>query len=223
MNPIRDRLRIKIGASILAADFTNLARDIHRIEKAGIDFFHIDIMDGNFVPNITIGPDILKGIRQLTCLPLDVHLMIKKPLDWIDRFIIAGADELTLHIETVSSSSYRAEFDRLKSKAIKLGISLNPRTPLVRIRPLLNKVDFVLVMSVNPGFGGQRFINTALSKIRSLRRIYNGDIAVDGGINDITAKQVIKAGANILDCGTYIFKSRSPKQTIQKLRDYYLT
>jgi ribulose-phosphate 3-epimerase len=213
-------MKTKIGASILAADFAHLDKEIRRIEKAGIDFFHIDIMDGHFVPNITIGPNILRDIHKATSLPLDVHLMIKKPLSWVNRFIAAGADKLTLHIETISPSAYRKQASRLKSKDIKLGISLNPGTPLRRIKPLLNIVDFVLVMTVNPGFGGQKFIAQVLPKIRALRKIYNGDIAVDGGINNLTARRVIKAGANILACGTYIFQSRHPEKVIQQLKDF---
>jgi ribulose-phosphate 3-epimerase len=210
---------IKIGASILAADFAHLDREMLRIEKAGIDFFHIDIMDGHFVPNITIGPDILGNIRRVSSIPLDVHLMIKNPLKWTNRFIAAGADMLSLHIETVSSSAYFRCVRRIKSKGIKLGISLNPGTPLKRIEALLDKVDFVLVMTVNPGFGGQGFISSVLTKIKALRKIYKGDIAVDGGINELTAKRVIKAGANILACGTYIFRARHPRQAIEKLKD----
>ena len=212
-------MNIKIGASILAANFSHLDKEVRRIERAGIDFFHIDIMDGHFVPNITIGPDILRDIRQVSSLPLDVHLMIENPLNWVDRFIAAGADKLTLHIETVSALAFRKQTKYLRSKGIKLGISLNPDTPSSRIKPLLNTVDFVLVMTVNPGFGGQKFIDQALPKIKTLRKIYDRDIAVDGGINNLTAKRVIEAGANILACGTYIFKSRHPKQTIHKLRD----
>ncbi len=210
-------MKTKIGASILAADFAHLDEEILRIEKAGIDFLHIDIMDGHFVPNITIGPDILRDIHRVTSLPLDVHLMIEKPLGWVDRFIAAGADKITLHIETINPSTYRKQVRRLKSKDVKLGISLNPDTALRRIKPLLNMVDFVLVMTVNPGFGGQKFIAKVLPKIRALRKIYNGDIAVDGGINNLTAKRVIEAGANILACGTYIFQSRHPKKVIRKL------
>jgi len=211
-------MEIKIGASILAADFAHLNREIHRIEKADVDFFHIDIMDGHFVPNITIGPDILRDIRKLSKLPLDVHLMIEKPLVWVNRFIAAGADKLTLHIETVSHLAFRKEASRLKSRGIKLGISLNPDTALARIKSLLDIADFVLVMSVNPGFGGQKFMAQVIPKIKALRKIYSNDIAVDGGIDNLTAKRVVKAGANVLDCGTYIFKSRHPKQVIQELR-----
>ena len=212
-------MELKIGASILTADFARLDKEIFRIQKAGIDFFHIDIMDGHFVPNITIGPDILKDIHQVTRVPLDVHLMINEPLSWVNRFIAAGADKLTLHIETISPLTCRRNARLLKSKGIKLGISLNPGTPLKKIMPLLNIIDFVLVMTVNPGFGGQKFIASVLPKIKALREIYNGDIAVDGGIDNLTAKRVVKAGANILACGTYIFKSRYPKQAIQRLRD----
>ena len=210
---------IRIGASILAADFAHLDKEISRIEKAGIDFFHIDIMDGHFVPNITIGPAILRDIRKLSKLPLDVHLMIEKPLNWVDRFIEAGADILSLHIETVNPSVYIRQASRLKSKGVELGIALNPDTPLSRIKAFLDIVDFVLVMTVNPGFGGQEFIERALRKIKSLRKIYKGDIAVDGGINKFNAKRVSRAGANVLSSGTYIFKSKCPKDAIRGLRD----
>ena len=212
-------MNIRIGASILAADFTHLDKEIARIERAGVDFFHIDIMDGHFVPNITIGPGILKAIRNITTLPLDVHLMIEKPFGLVNRFIDAGADMITLHIETIRPSVYQQQAKRLKSKGIKLGISLNPDTPLARIKTLLDIVDFVLVMTVNPGFGGQKFITQALPKIKALRRIYAGNIAVDGGINGLTGKRVVEAGANTLACGTYIFKSRHPKEVIQRLKD----
>ncbi len=208
---------IKIGASILAADFSCLDKEMRRIEKAGIDFFHVDIMDGRFVPNITIGPGVVKDIRKVTKLPLDVHLMIERPLNWAGRFIEAGADCLALHIETISPSALRKQARRIKRKGVKLGVCLNPSTPLARIKGLLDLVDFVLVMTVNPGFGGQKFIYSVLDKIEALRVIYRGDIAVDGGITDITARKVIGAGANILACGTYIFKARDPKAAIRKL------
>ncbi|MFH1678956.1 MAG: ribulose-phosphate 3-epimerase [Candidatus Omnitrophota bacterium] len=211
-------MNIKIGASILSADFAKLGEEIRRIESAGIDLFHIDIMDGHFVPNITIGPGVLRDMRRVTKLPLDVHLMIEKPLDWAEQFISAGADMLTVHIEAINPPAYRRAARRLKSRGIKSGISLNPATPLARIEGLLDIVDFVLVMSVNPGFGGQKFIASALDKIKALRKIYNGDISVDGGINNLTAEKAIKAGANILACGTYLFNSKDAKETIGRIR-----
>jgi len=211
-------MNIKIGASILAADFAYLDREIQRIEKAGVDFFHIDIMDGHFIPNITIGPGVLEDIRKLSKLPLDVHLMIEQPFTWVDRFITAGADMLTLHIETINPSAYLKCVRRLRPKGIKFGVSLNPNTPLKRVETLLNMVDLVLVMTVSPGFGGQKFIARVLPKIKALRKIYKGDIAVDGGINNLTARRVVKAGANILSCGTYIFRSAYPKEAIRRLR-----
>lgn len=210
-------MSVKIGASILAADFSRLDKEICRVEKAGVDFFHIDIMDGHFVPNITIGPGVVKNIRKVTGLALEAHLMIERPLYWADRFIDAGADMLTLHIETLSPSAFRKQAGRIKARGVELGISLNPGTPLSRIKGLLDTVDLVLVMTVNPGFSGQRFIRGVVPKIKSLRKIYGGDIAVDGGINDLTGREVIKAGANILACGTYIFKARDPKAAIRKL------
>ncbi len=212
-------MNIKVGASILAADFTSLKEQMQKVERAGIDFFHIDIMDGHFVPNITIGPDILSYIRKISSLPLDVHLMIEDPLKWVEKFIAAGADKITLHIETISASAFRREVNRIKSKGIEWGVSLNPATSLGRIKALINIVDFVLVMTVNPGFGGQKFIKKVLPKIRALRNIYIGVIAVDGGINSLTAKEVIKAGANIFACGSYIFKASDPKNIIQELRE----
>lgn len=209
---------IKVGASILAADCSCLCKEIRRIENAGIDFFHLDIMDGHFVPNITVGPAVVADIRKVTKLPLDVHLMIENPFNWVDKFIASGADMLTLHIETIKPRIFRQKARRLRSKGIKLGISLNPNTPLSRIQSLLGILDFVLVMTVYPGFGGQNFMASVLPKVKALRKIYNKDIAVDGGINDAAARKVITAGANILNCGTYIFKSPNPGKTIRRLK-----
>jgi len=212
------KLKIKIAPSVLSADFSCLAREIHRIESAGADMLHIDVMDGNFVPNITIGPVVIKDIRKITKLPLDVHLMIKRPELLIDNFIAAGSDMITLHIETINASSFRLQAARLKKKNIKVGISLNPATPLSKIKDLLSIVDFVLVMSVNPGFPGQKFIASVLPKIKHLRAIFKGDISVDGGINQDTARQVVRAGANVLAAGSYIFKAKNYHQVIRGLK-----
>jgi len=212
-------LTIKIAPSILSANFSCLAKEIKKVETAGADMLHIDVMDGHFVPNITIGPAVVKYINKVTKLPLDVHLMIEKPEKFIDDFVAAGSDMITVHIETISKSKLRIQKSKLKRKGIKLGISLNPATPLTKIKSVLNLVDFVLVMSVNPGFGGQAFIPETVSKIRKLRSIYDGDIAVDGGINENNAKQVIKSGANILAAGSYIFGAKNVRIAIERIRN----
>ncbi len=218
MNSRKHNPCILVGVSILAADFSCLGSQMRQIKKAGIDFFHVDVMDGHFVPNITIGPGVVKDIRKVTSLPLDVHLMTRRPFEWTDQFVKAGADMITVHIETVNLSRCRKEAKKLKSKGVKFGVSLNPATPLTKIKPVLDCVDFVLIMSVNPGFGGQKFKAAVLSKITALRKIYNGDIAVDGGVNNLTGAQAVAAGANILACGTYIFKASNPKKTILELK-----
>jgi ribulose-phosphate 3-epimerase len=209
---------IKVAPSILSADFSCLDNEIRKIESAGADMLHIDVMDGHFVPNITIGPVVLKGIRRITKLPLDVHLMIEDPEKFIDNFVAAGSDMITLHIETVSSSKFKVQSSKLKKRGVKLGISLNPNTPLVRIRSALKYVDFVLIMSVYPGFAGQKFIPEAIAKIKSLRAIFKRDIAVDGGINKNAAKEAIRAGANVLVAGSYIFKAKNYDKVIRGLK-----
>ncbi|MBI3991120.1 MAG: ribulose-phosphate 3-epimerase [Candidatus Omnitrophica bacterium] len=212
-------MKIKIAPSILSADFSCLDREIKKVESAGADMLHIDIMDGHFVPNITIGPVVVKCIRKATKLPLDVHLMIECPGNFIDEFIKAGSDMITVHIETINPKRYTLYAKRLKSKGIKAGISLNPSTPLSKIKPLLGIVDFVLIMSVNPGFSGQAFIPEVLPKIKELRSIFGGDISVDGGVNDKVAGSIIKAGANILAAGSYIFGAIDTKSAIERIRN----
>jgi len=211
-------MKIKVAPSILSADFSCLEREIKSVEAAGADMIHVDVMDGHFVPNITIGPVVVKYIGRVTKLPLDVHLMIENPVKYVDAFLAAGSDMITVHIETISLARLKQLAAALKKKKIKLGISLNPATPLSKIKKTLKIVDFVLVMSVNPGFGGQAFIAGVVPKVRQLRAIYDGDISVDGGINDKTAKMVIKAGANILAAGSYIFSSRNRRKAIEKIR-----
>jgi ribulose-phosphate 3-epimerase len=211
-------MKILIGASILSADFSTLKSEIKRVEAAGVDMLHVDIMDGHFVPNITIGPAVVSDIRKCTGLPLDVHLMIKDPFFYADRFIEAGADKITFHIETVTAAQVKNKAKTLKAKGAQLGVSLNPSTPLAKIKGVLGVVDFVLVMTVNPGFGGQKFIPQVLPKIRKLRSVFSGDISVDGGINGDNAKSIIEAGANILAAGTYIFKAKDTREAIRRLR-----
>ncbi len=211
-------MKIKIAASILSADFSCLAAELKKVKRAGADLIHVDVMDGHFVPNITIGPVVVKYMRKATSLPLDVHLMIENPAKYIGAFVNAGSDMITVHIETVTLKELAAIARGLKKSGVKLGISLNPATPLSKIKKALPLVDFVLVMSVNPGFGGQAFIPQALKKIKQLRAIFKKDIAVDGGINNITAKLVKNAGANVLAAGSYIFGAKNTKQAINSLR-----
>ncbi len=211
-------MRIKIAPSILSADFSCLAAELKKVKRAGADLIHVDVMDGHFVPNITIGPVVVKYMRKATSLPLDVHLMIENPAKYIGAFVNAGSDMITVHIETVTLKELAAIARGLRKSGVKLGISLNPATPLSKIKKALPLVDFVLVMSVNPGFGGQAFIPQALKKIKQLRAIFKKDIAVDGGINNITAKLVKNAGANVLAAGSYIFGAKNTKQAINSLR-----
>lgn len=212
-------MKIRVAPSILSADFGCLGSEIEKIEAAGADMLHIDVMDGRFVPNITIGPVVVGYIRRLTRLPLDVHLMIENPGRFIGAFVDAGSDMLTVHIEAVTKAEIKKQKAKLSRKKIKLGVSLNPRTPLARIKGILGLADFVLVMSVNPGFSGQAFIPQALSRIRQLRAIYKGDIAVDGGINEKTARLAVKAGANILAAGSYVFGAKDARLAIERIRN----
>ena len=212
-------MRIKVSPSILSADFSCLDKEIRKVEDAGADMLHVDVMDGHFVPNITIGPVVVKHIRKITKLPLDVHLMIERPQNFIDEFVSAGSDMITVHIETISKDKIKLLKAKLKARGIKLGISLNPDTSLSKIKGILDLVDFVLVMSVNPGFSGQSFIPKAVTKIKELRDVFKKDIAVDGGINDETAKLTIKAGANILAAGSYIFGAKDVKSAIERIRN----
>jgi len=211
--------KIKIAPSILSADFSCLDREIKKVETAGCDMLHIDVMDGHFVPNITIGPVVVKYIRKVTKLPLDVHLMIEHPQNYIDDFISAGSDMITVHIETMSVSSIKHLASRLRLKGVELGVSLNPATPLSKIKDTLGFVDFILVMSVNPGFSGQQFIPTAIPKIKKLRADFSGDIAVDGGVNDKVAGSLITAGASVLASGSYIFGAKDIRRAIERIRN----
>ena len=212
-------MTIKIAPSILAADYARLAEDIQRVEQAGPDFWHIDVMDGHFVPNITIGPQVVKALRPVTNLIFEAHLMISQPLKYAESFVDAGCDIITVHIETLSNDEYKKLADTLRKRGVKIAVSLNPATPASKIKEAAKVSDMVLVMTVNPGFGGQKFMVEALPKIAEIRSFYKGDLAVDGGINDENAPDCVKAGANILAAGTYIFKAKDTKKAMEILRN----
>ncbi len=209
---------IKVAPSILSADFSCLGSQVKKATAAGADLLHVDVMDGHFVPNITIGPVVVKYLRKVTKLALDVHLMIEQPGKFIEPFIAAGSDMITVHIEVVSLKEIATMSRMFKKRGIKFGVSLNPGTGFEKIKPALKFADFVLVMSVHPGFGGQSFIAQVLPKISRIREVFNKDIAVDGGINATTAKLAKSAGANILVAGSYIFGAKSMKKAINSLR-----
>ena len=200
---------IKIAPSILSADFSCLGKEIADVSNAGADYIHVDVMDGHFVPNLTIGPVVIKSIRPATNLPFDVHLMIENPGKYIKEFSDAGADIITFHHEAVANPSEIIK--QIKSLGKKAGISIKPKTNPEVIKKLITELDLILVMSVEPGFGGQSFMPDSLDKLKSLRQWIdesgkNIDLEVDGGINPATAKQVIAAGANVLVAGSAIFK-----------------
>ena len=208
---------LKIAPSVLAADFTKLASEIQRVEQGGCDMIHIDVMDGHFVPNITVGPFIVKAIRRITRLPLDVHLMIENPEKYVKSFAEAGADHITVHAEACPGNLAQV-LDLIRSCSVTRGVSLRPQTPLSSIEKNLKDVDLVLLMTVNPGFGGQAFMPEVMPKVRELRARFDGDIQVDGGINKETGSEAVKAGANVLVAGTAIFGRKDTKQAIEDLR-----
>ena len=207
-----------ISPSILSADFSNLERDINLVKVAGADWIHVDVMDGHFVPNITIGVPVVKSLKKVTTLPLDVHLMIENPQNYIDAFARAGADILTFHYEAVSDPV--KVVDLIKTKNIKAGISIKPKTSPEVLLPYLNKVDVILVMTVEPGFGGQEFMSDCAKKIEYLRKNAPEDliIQVDGGINAQTGKICKDYGANSLVAGSYIYNSSDIKAAIDSLK-----
>lgn len=209
--------KVLVAPSLLSADFTDLAAEIRRVESAGCDWLHVDVMDGHFVPNLTVGPFIVKAIRKVTKLPLDVHLMIEKPSDYIGAFADAGADGITFHAEACEPG-LREVAAQVRAKGKRVGVSLRPQSPLSMIERDLDVVDMVLLMTVNPGFGGQSFMPEVLPKIEALRKVYRGDIEVDGGINKDTARLTVAAGANVLVAGTAVFGRKDTQQAIEDLR-----
>ena len=231
---------LHISASILSADFAKLGEEIKQSESAGVDRFHIDVMDGHFVPNITIGPVIVQAVRPHTKLPLETHLMIEHPWDYIDAFIDAGSDIICLQVEcygqrrkncreygqfpkevdTFDDIKFLKDAARIKARGKKTFATLNPGTP-VCLEKILKSIDGVLVMSVNPGFANQKFMPQALPKIEQLRRAlkFSGDIAVDGGVNDATAPQVVKSGANVLVTASHFFGTSNRAAVVQRFKN----
>ena len=215
--------KIKISPSILSADFSQLGKEIKKLEDGGADLIHVDVMDGHFVPNLTIGPPVIKALRNYTKLPFDVHLMISPVHKYIKNFAEAGSDIITIHPE--ATENLNESISLIKKLNKKVGVSLNPDTDISVIGTELKNIDLVLIMSVFPGFGGQKFIPETIKKIKDLKEIkdknnYNFDIEVDGGINFLNSKDVINAGANILVSGTTIFKENNGdiKKNIEKLK-----
>ena len=202
--------RLKIAPSILSAEFAELGRQVSEAEAAGADYIHVDVMDGRFVPNITIGPLVVRAVRSVTSLPLDVHLMIEAPERYLEDFCAAGANVLTVHVETCPHLHRTVQ--QIKGLGCRAGVTLNPSTPVVALEEILPYVDLVLVMSVNPGFGGQSFIERTVRKIERVRSMLDGlgsgaELEVDGGIDARTAPLVVAAGADVLVAGSAIFNS----------------
>ena len=212
---------VLIAPSILSADFGRLADEVRAVEQAGADYIHVDVMDGRFVPNITLGPVLVEAVRRATRLPLDVHLMIVEPEKYVEAFAAAGATLISVHVE--ASPHLHRTLHQIRQAGARPAAVLNPATPVELVGDVLDDLDMVLVMSVNPGFGGQRFIPRALDKIRRLRQLLNSrglkvDIEVDGGIDPDTAPKAIEAGANVLVAGTAVFHAKDYRAAIAALR-----
>ncbi len=212
---------VKIAPSILSADFSRLGEEIKDVERGGADLIHVDVMDGHFVPNITIGPLVVESIRPITKLPLDVHLMIEKPDQYIESFAKAGADYITVHVE--ACTHLHRTIQLIKSFGVKAGVVLNPATPVQWIEPIIEELDMVLLMSVNPGFGGQKFIPLVIDKIKQVRDLANQkgtkiEIEIDGGVNEETARICVEAGATILVAGSAVFNQDDRKKAISLLK-----
>lgn len=215
---------IKVSPSILSADFVNLERDIRALSPAGADYVHVDVMDGLFVPNITIGIPVVAAIRKITELPLDVHLMIDRPIRYVDDFCKAGSDILTVHVEADTEENTLAALKRIRENGVRAAISVKPKTPAEAVLPFLPYCDLILVMTVEPGFGGQSFMEDMMPKLRKIRTFIDAqkpdcELEVDGGINEITARICRENGANVLVAGSAYFKHPDKKEFVRKLKE----
>ena len=213
---------MKISPSILSADFARLGEEVRAVEKAGADYIHVDVMDGHFVPNLTIGPSVVKAVRRCTALPLDVHLMVERPDDFLSEFAEAGADILTVHVEAVVH--LHRTLSEIRKLGMRAGVSLNPSTPVCLLEPALDYADLILVMSVNPGFGGQELIPEVLPKIKELRRLLGqkrrrAELEVDGGIKVDNIGVAAGAGADVFVSGSGIFGTKDYAQTIASMKN----
>jgi ribulose-phosphate 3-epimerase len=213
----------KISPSLLSADFSNIEKEIKMVEQGGADLLHVDIMDGHFVPNLTFGPFIVKAIKRVATVPLDVHLMIENPGDYVDDFIDAGADYLTIHVE--ATVHLHRVIQQIKARGIKVGVSINPHTPLSMIEEVISDIDLVLIMAVNPGFGGQSYIPNTLDKLKRLQKLLKEknanhvEVEVDGGVKIENIKEISDAGCDIFVSGSGIFKTQSPQEMIKKMKE----
>lgn len=205
-----------IAPSILSADFTRLGEEIQDVERGGCDLIHVDVMDGHFVPNLTIGPPVIRWIRKITKLPLDVHLMITEPIQSLKDFREAGADWITVHVE--ACRDLKKTLQEIRSLGAQAGLSLRPKTDVQTLMPYLSLVDLILVMTVEPGFGGQEFMPQMLEKVRFLKQNFSGAVSVDGGINLKTIGEAARAGADIFVAGSAIFKEKDRSKTIREFR-----
>ena len=215
---------VKVAPSILSADFVNLERDIRKLSETGVDYVHVDVMDGQFVPNITIGIPVVAAIRRITALPLDVHLMIDRPLRYVDDFCKAGSDLLTVHVEADTEENTLSALQKIRSHGVRAAISVKPKTPAEAVLPFLPLCDLILVMTVEPGFGGQSFMGDMMPKLKAIRNYIDAqnpacELEVDGGINETTARICREHGANVLVAGSAYFKHPDKKEFVRKLKE----